>query len=64
MLGEDLFDKATASFLQTHQETPGDFEDFCQEYIDYCGAENKDKLTQFFSDWIYSCEGIKNFLPI
>jgi len=62
LLGEKLFDSATTAFLNNHRETPADFEDFCNEYKAFCGAENEAKLSQFFNDWIYSCEALKKYI--
>ena len=56
VLGEEMFDAATAAFLQTYKETPANFEDFCNAYITFCGKENESNLTQFFDEWIYSCK--------
>jgi len=56
LLGEELFDAATAEFLRKHQETPADFEDFCGTYVEFCGKENEIRLRKFFGEWLYSCE--------
>ena len=62
LLGEELFDSATTAFLNNHRETPADFEDFCNEYKAFCGAVNEARLSQFFDDWIYSCEALKKYI--
>ena len=59
LLGERLFDEATAAFLAEYKETPADFEDFCEFYKKFCGEEYKSKLTRFFEKWIYSSEGLE-----
>jgi hypothetical protein len=58
LLGEALFDGATADFLQKYRTLAADFDDFCEAYKSYCGREYHNKLTAFFDDWIYSCEGL------
>ena len=62
LLGESLFDAATAAFLAKYRHTPADFEDFCREYLHFCGKEHEDNLTQFFNDWIYTCNGLEKLI--
>ena len=62
MVGESIFDSATTQFLINNKENPVDFEDFCAEYKVLCGVENETKLSQFFSDWIYSCNALKKMM--
>jgi hypothetical protein len=62
LLGDELFDGATADFLRKYNDVATDFDSFCKAYIAFCGNESQEKLSMFFDDWIYSCEGLKKHI--
>jgi len=64
LLGDELFDGATTAFLLKYKDVAADFEDFCETYKAFCGGEYQDKLSTFFADWIYSCEGLKKHMEL
>lgn len=62
LLGEPLFDSVTRTFLDKYKDVPVDFELFCREYVDLSGEDNREKLSRFFHDWIYTCSGISKYI--
>ena len=62
LLGNELFDGATETFLHKYKAIAADFEDFCETYKTFCGSEYQDELSAFFDEWIYSCEGLKKHM--
>ena len=59
LVGIDVFEKATTTFLEKYKDIPVNMEIFCNEYSRLC---NNPKLKQFFEDWIYTTNGVKCFV--
>lgn len=59
LVGTEALDAATRVFLEQYRESPVDFDLFADAYTTLL---DHPKLENFFSDWLYSTEGIRRVL--
>jgi len=59
LVGVEIFEEATKTFLQQYKDSLVNMEMFCNEYKRLC---KHPELEQFLEDWIYSTKGPKSYI--